>query len=200
MNKSETFTKIRQFIIDIKKQYHSNIHSIRLDNGIEFTSGDFQHILKSNGIHHQFSCTYTSQQNGRIKRKHKHILQVARSIMLHSHIPLKFCGGCILRSVYLINITSTIVLDNDTPYYRLFRQIPSYSYLKVFGCLCCATINTNKSKFDQRAIKGVFLEYSFRHKGYKVLNLETRNIIISRDVSFHERIFPFREDNTSNVS
>ena len=37
-------------------------------------------------------------------------------------------------------------------------------------------------------------------KGYKVLNLHTRKITISRDVIFHESIFPFSPSYTSLLS
>ena len=37
----------------------------------------------------------------------------------------------------------------------------------------------------------MFLGYPFNTKGYKVLNLKTRAISISRDVIFDEQIFPF---------
>ena len=37
-------------------------------------------------------------------------------------------------------------------------------------------------------------------KGYKVLNLQTRKIIISRDVIFHESIFPFSPSYKSLLS
>ena len=44
-----------------------------------------------------------------------------------------------------------------------------------------------------RAIKGVFLGYPFQKKGFKILNLETMQVFLSRDVRFYETIFPFKE-------
>ncbi|XP_075101908.1 uncharacterized protein LOC142177332 [Nicotiana tabacum] len=37
----------------------------------------------------------------------------------------------------------------------------------------------------------VFLGYPFAKKGYKLYNLETKQFIVSRDVVFHEDVFPF---------
>lgn len=98
VNKSKTFIKLRQFIIDVKNQHNTNIHTIRSNNGTEFTSTNFQNIVHLNGIHHQLTCTYTPQHNGRAERKHRYIPEMAKSLMIQSNIPLKFWGECVLTS------------------------------------------------------------------------------------------------------
>ena len=48
-------------------------------------------------------------------------------------------------------------------------------------------------KFDARAKPGIFVGYSYGQKGYHIYDLETHKIYVSRDVIFHESIFPFHD-------
>lgn len=46
----------------------------------------------------------------------------------------------------------------------------------------------------------VFIGYPLDHKGYKLLNLDTKQIFISRHVVFHETIFPYHAGTDSTTS
>ena len=83
-------------------------------------------------------------------------------------------------------------IQNKTPFEVLYQKPPTYSHLRSFGCLCYpTTLKTHKDKFEPRSVPHIFIGYPFNTKGYKVLNVSTKKVHISRDVLFHESIFPF---------
>lgn len=94
--------------------------------------------------------------------------------------------------MFLINRLPSPVIENKTPYERLTSKVPEYQLLKTFGCLCyVSTSPKSRNKFEPRARACVFLGYPTGYKGYKLLDIETCSVSISRYVIFYEDIFPF---------
>ena len=98
-----------------------------------------------NGIIHQTSYIDTPQQNGRMERKHRNNLNVARALGSQGNLPIDFWGECVLTATHLIDKTPNKVLDGKIPHEVLFSQQPSYDHIKVFGSLCF-TKNRSKDK------------------------------------------------------
>ena len=46
-----------------------------------------------NGIVFQSTCVGMPQLNGRVERKHQHILNVARALRFQGSLPITFWGG-----------------------------------------------------------------------------------------------------------
>lgn len=134
-----------------------------------------------------------------VERKHKHLLQIARSLMFQSCLPKKFWTYSLLMAIFIINRLLTQVLKWQTPFEKLFRHKPDYSLFKTFDSLCyIANTKPHKTKFKSRSHKCIFLGYSPGQKGFKVFDIDTEQIHISRDIEFFESIFPFRHNQSEN--
>nr|GMC66380.1 Retrovirus-related Pol polyprotein from transposon TNT 1-94 [Ipomoea batatas] len=71
--------------------------------------------------------------------------------------------------------------------------IPNTTDARVFGCLTFAAVpSCHRSKFSPRARKCVFLGFANGIKGYKLFDTHTKEVFMSRDVSFYENLFPFQ--------
>jgi hypothetical protein len=58
----------------------------------------------------------------------------------------------------------------------------------VFGCICYAQIpKENRYKLDETSEKCIFVGYSSMSKGYRLFNLKTNKVSISRNVLFDEK-------------
>lgn len=201
-NKREASNHLKNFVQLIETQFNIRIKQIRTDNAFELgNSIDLKNFFAEKGIIHQTTCSYTPQQNGVVERKHKHLLETSRALLFQSNVPIKFWGDCVLTATHLINRFPSRVLKNKTPFEILFGSTPNYKHLKVFGCLCYAINNDRtKDKFLPRAQACIFLGYPFGKKGYKVLILDTQQIVVSRNVIFHETIFPFQNVQSCTTS
>ncbi|CAH9101689.1 unnamed protein product [Cuscuta europaea] len=154
--KNEVGQILKNFLAMAKLQFKQEGKIIRTDNGTEFQC--MKKYFLGLGIIFQTSCVDTPQQNGRVERKHRHILNVERSLRFHAHLPIQFWGEYILTAGYLINRLPSPLLHGKTPCELLFGKAPLYNQLRVFGCLCYASnINRSRDKFESRIRKCVFL-------------------------------------------
>lgn len=113
------------------------------------------------------------------------------TLLFQAHLPPHFWVEAFHMATYLLNILPSTSINNQTPHFRLYNIKPTYTFLRVFGCLCYAYLDTNH-KLGPRSTSCIFLGYPSNHPGYRCLNLSTNKIIISCNVTFDESIFPYR--------
>ena len=114
----------------------------------------------------QLSCLETSQQNGRSKQKHRHILDTVRALLIFTTCPERFWGEAALTAIYTINRIPSPILDNVFPYERLYNSSLNYHLLHVFGYVCFVHLQSheyNKLKARTR-LCFFFLGYGIEHK------------------------------------
>ncbi|PRQ50961.1 putative RNA-directed DNA polymerase [Rosa chinensis] len=128
------------------------------------------------------------------ERKHRHIIELTRTLFAQSSLPFKFWVEVVQTSVFLINRLPASSLNFDSPFQKLFHNAPDYYFLKSYGCACYPWLKPYSShKFDSRSRRCVFIGYGTQHKGYRCLDPVSGKVYISRHVTFDENTFPFQE-------
>ncbi|OWY92427.1 LOW QUALITY PROTEIN: hypothetical protein PHMEG_00038582, partial [Phytophthora megakarya] len=159
-------------------QWGERIKCLRSDNGTEFVNKSMDKICQQYGIVHQKTVPYSPQQNGVAERMNRTIMEKARSMLLYKGVPTVWWAEAVSTAVYLINRTSTSTRPSTTPYEPSFK----------FGSVGYAHVDKSKrTKLEAKSFKCMFLGYAEDSKGYRVYDLESNKVKVSRSVKLDER-------------
>lgn len=134
------------------------------------------------------------KQNGRVERKHRHLIEIAKAIRVHAYLPFKFWGRCVLAATHIIDKLPVAVLGWQTPFERLFGKPPTYTELRVIGSSCYSLDTVVCDKFAKKGRRCIVLEYPAYQKAYTLYDLDTHQIFVSGDVKFFETILPYKTE------
>lgn len=188
--KSDFMKTIESFCNFVITQFDKNVRILRTDNAPEFGDSLCRQFYHERGIVHQTSCVYRPQQNARVERRHRQILEIARAVRFQAGLELQYWGDCVMTAAHIMNRLPCSAIAFKTPFEMLFNKPTPYDHLRVFGCLAFVANDAVTDKFDARGLPCVFLGYPPFKKGYKFMNLQTKGEVVSRDAVFYEEIFP----------
>ncbi|XP_047260684.1 uncharacterized protein LOC107858495 isoform X1 [Capsicum annuum] len=201
-DRSELFSIFKSFYAEIQNQFGVSIRAFRSDNALEYLFAHFLEFMTHQGIIHQTSCPYTPQQNSIAERKNRYLIETACTLLIESHVPLRFWGYAVLTSCYLINRMPSSSIQNKVPHSILFPQSHLYSIPpRVFGSTCFLhNFAPGKHKLAPRALKCVFLGYSRVQKGYRLNSPDRGRYLMSADVTFFESQPYYTSSDHLNIS
>jgi transposase InsO family protein len=100
---------------------------IRSDNGSEFRNTRVEEYCDDEGIKHEFSSTYTPQQNGVVGRKNKTLITLARAMLDDYGVSQRFWAEAINTTCLASNRVYLHRLLMKTPYELLIGRKPNIS-------------------------------------------------------------------------
>jgi histone deacetylase 1/2 len=190
--KSQVFETFKSLTKLIQTHFLQNVKSFQCDNGGEYINELFRKYCTDHGLIFRFSCPHSSSQNGKAERKIRTTNNMIRTMLAHSSVPTSFWHQALHMATYLLNILPHKTLQNQSLTQLLYHRDPTYTHLRVFGCLCYPLIlSSTIHKLQPRSTPCVFLGYTLNHRGCKCFDLSKIKLIISLHVIFDETLFPF---------
>ena len=123
-DKSEVSQIFENFYSMIENQFNTSIKILRIDNDTKIFNYVLNLFLSKHGLLHHSSCVDSPQQNGNSKRKNRHLLKVALSLLFIVDVPKIFWGDAILTACFLINRQPYKILQFQTPISVLNKCFP----------------------------------------------------------------------------
>ena len=130
-HKSETFEKFKEFQSEVENYRNKKIKFLWSDRGGEYLSYDFALHLKQHGIVSQLTPPGTPQRNGVSERCNRTLLDMVRSMMSLTDLPLSFWGYALETATFTLNRHRLNPLRRHRMNYGLARNL-SCRFLK-FG-------------------------------------------------------------------
>ncbi|KAJ9541893.1 hypothetical protein OSB04_028399 [Centaurea solstitialis] len=196
-HKSETFEKFKEYQNEVQNILDKRIKFLRSDRGGEYLSDEFDNHLMECGIVSQLTPPYTPQMNGVSERRNRTLLDMVRTMMCHSTLPISFWGHALETAAHILNRAPTKSVEK-TPYELWKGKKPNISFLKIWGCEVYVK-RTTSEKLKPKSDKCFFVGYPKTTVGYYFYNPEENKVFVARNGKFLEEKFLSLENTRKDV-
>ena len=186
-NKSVALDKFKEFKVESEKQLGRHIKSLfsnRGDRGGEYMSIEFVSFLKEHGILSQFNAPGTPQQNGVTEIRNRTLLDMVRSMMGLSTLPLSFWGYALETEAYILNmVPSKSVPKTPMDMWTGWKLI--LNNIRIWGCPAYV-LKQSSDKLDVKSELCWFVGYPKATRGYNFYNKSDMKVFVSTNAKFME--------------
>ena len=161
-NKSEVMDWFRQFKLEMENQLNTKIKRFSSNGGGEYTSKEFNQLLKYSGIGWEQTAPYTSEQNGVAARANRTIVQRAKAMLLAAGLSDFLLGEGFYTTVYMKNWSPTSALGSGMTPLQLFSEgNPQPSSLILFWAKGFKHVPKElRTKWEPHSIPCTFTDYA----------------------------------------
>ncbi|KAK8636264.1 hypothetical protein V6N13_004968 [Hibiscus sabdariffa] len=196
-HKSEALEKFKEFRNEVQNQHGKSIKALRSDRGGEYLSHEFDELLKECGIVSQLTPPGTPQWNGVSERRNRTLLDMVRSMMSHSDLPISFWGHALETVAFTLNRVPSKSVQK-TPHEMWTGKRPSMSFMKIWGCKAYVK-HQMSTKLEPKSHKCTFVGYPKETKGYYFYNHKENKVFVARTGVFLEKDFLSSKDDRRNI-
>ena len=169
------------------------VRRLRTDGA--FDSVAWRSYLNDRGITHEPTAPYSSAQNGLAERAIRTTIDDVRTLLRDSGLGHSYWAEAAAYSIDTRNLIPSRRHPGRIPLESFTGKHQDVGHLRVFGAKCWAKIPvvngaqvTGGSKLDPRSVECRFLGYAPGRGNYKVQDVVTRRVYVSRDVIFEEGV------------
>ena len=188
---SSTLTAFDDFRAKAEALTGKKIRRLRTDRAYE--SAAWADYCRKHAIIHEFTAPYSSAQNGLAERAIRTTIDDVRTLLRDSNLGHSYWAEAAAFSVDTRNLIPSRRHPGKVPLETFTGKRQSVSHLRVFGSKCWAktpTVHgaqvTGGSKLDVRGVECRLLGYATGTGNYKVQDIGSRRVFVSRDVVFEE--------------
>ena len=104
-SKDAAVLKFRLFMASFEQNVSYKVHVMRTDGGGEYKTLDV--FCSTTGVSRQFSEARNQASNSKAKRMHRFFMNMVRSMIFASNLPLSFWGDAAEYATYILNRSNT---------------------------------------------------------------------------------------------
>ncbi|GKA19509.1 retrovirus-related pol polyprotein from transposon TNT 1-94 [Tanacetum coccineum] len=114
MSKDKTPEVLIEFLTLVQRGLHAQVITVRTDKGTEFLNKTLHAYFAKEGIRHETSTARTPEQNGVVERQNRTLVEVARTMLSATKVPLFFWAEAIATACFTQNRSlATVKIGND---------------------------------------------------------------------------------------
>jgi len=189
---TSTIATFDEFCAKAESMTGRKIRRLRTDQAFE--SNAWSDYCRQHNILHEFTAPYSSVQNGLAERAIRTTMDDVCTLLHDSGLGHSFWAEAAAYLVLTRNVIPSRRHPDKIPLEAFTGKWQDISHLRAFSSRCWAripTVNgvqvTGGSKLDGRGVECRFLGYAATGRGnYKVQDVASRKVLISRDVIFEE--------------
>ena len=110
--KSQSVDALEVFVTEVERKLDRKVKIVKSDRGGEYYGrydesgqcpGPFAKFLKRHGICALYTMPGTPEQNGVAERRNRTLMDMVRSMMSNSSLPVSLCMHALKTAMYLLN-------------------------------------------------------------------------------------------------
>ena len=107
-NKKEAAALIKTCYLKEVRSRNYTIGCLFSDQGGEFKGDDFTQWLLANGINQKFTAGYSPQQNGKVERKNRTVVELTTANLMAASMPLRWFADAASTAWYVLQRTKIV--------------------------------------------------------------------------------------------